>query len=65
MLGGQPEQAIDELDLVLDPTCFDLSLPDHMMLFEEGFFKEHLMTIFLAVIGVLIVIASIGTFRTW
>jgi hypothetical protein len=30
VLGGQSKQVIDELDLVLDPTYFDLSLPDHV-----------------------------------
>ena len=29
-LGGQSKQVIDELDLVLDSTYFDLPLPDHM-----------------------------------
>ncbi len=30
VLGGQPEQAVNELDLGLDSTCLNLSLPDHV-----------------------------------
>ncbi len=30
MLGSQSEQAVDELDLGLDSTCLNLSLPDHV-----------------------------------
>ena len=30
MLGSQSEQAVDELDLGLDSTCWNLSLPDHL-----------------------------------
>jgi predicted dinucleotide-binding enzyme len=30
VLGGQSEQAVDELGLGLDSTCWDLSLPDHL-----------------------------------
>ena len=30
MLGSQSKQAVDELDLGLDSTCWNLSLPDHM-----------------------------------
>ena len=30
MLGGQPKQASDEFDLILDSTGLNLSLPDHV-----------------------------------
>src|SRR5918996_720352 len=30
MLGGQPKQTVEELDLGLDSTCWNLSLPDHL-----------------------------------
>jgi len=30
LLGGQSEQAVDELDLLLDFTGLNLSLPNHM-----------------------------------
>jgi hypothetical protein len=30
VLGSQAEQAVDELDLGLDSTCWNLSLPDHI-----------------------------------
>jgi DDE superfamily endonuclease len=30
VLGSQAEQAVDELDLGLDSTCWNLPLPDHM-----------------------------------
>src|SRR5918992_3999938 len=30
MLGGQPKQTVEELDLGRDSTCWNLSLPDHV-----------------------------------
>ncbi len=29
-LGGQPKQAIDEFDLILDSTSLNLALPNHV-----------------------------------
>ena len=38
VLGGQPEQAVDELDLSLDSPCLNLSLPDqvHRLVAPQG-----------------------------
>ncbi len=30
VLGGQPQQAVNELDLGRDSTCLNLSLPNHV-----------------------------------